>query len=172
MGQNDKYEYVGLKRIEELPSKYWGINVKDYISTIAFEEVKDESDIAKQEELATNFIKKLPQKLRIIFTVYWLDAEVHNGSFVQYFDNFSGNYTDVILSDLAYLGASEIGKITEKAIKGYQDFESKGFPEDEYEDFIRGVTDEFTEAYEGESLHELSEEFIRKNIEYFKSFEM
>ncbi|MDW3652769.1 MAG: DUF4375 domain-containing protein [Bacteroidia bacterium] len=172
MGQNKKYEYVELKSIEELPSKYWDINVKDYITTIAFEEVKDESDIAKQEESITTFIKGLPQKIRLIFTVYDLDTEVHNGTYEQYFSNFSGNYKDVILSDLEYLGAEEIAIITDKAIKGYQSFESKGFPEDEYEDFIRSVTDEFYKAYEGESLHELSVEFIRENIEYFKHLDL
>ncbi len=59
--------------------------------------------ISKKESLIG--FNSLSEKEQIIYSVWWLEAEVNNGGFHQYFWNSSGDYANQTLSALEKIGA-------------------------------------------------------------------
>lgn len=161
---NQRYKYVGPRRIEELLPIYWDLNLKDYVADYSYKNnTTEEGDIR---------LRNLPIKLRLIFTVYWLDAEVQNGSFDQYFHNSTGSMKDIIVEDLNYLGAKGISKITASAICCFEEYDDNKYSESKYEELISAHTDNYHDIYEKENLQDMLIKFIQNNIEYFKNIEL
>ena len=60
-------------------------------------------------------VHRLPQDWRAIFTVCWLQAEVDNGGFDQFFYNGKGDLDDVTEADLLYIGADVFHRLFAEA---------------------------------------------------------
>lgn len=58
----------------------------------------------------------LNEKEQAIYTIWWLEAEVNNGGFHQYFWNSAGDHADVALKSLNDIGATKTASLLEKAI--------------------------------------------------------
>ena len=58
----------------------------------------------------------LSKKEQAIYSIWWLEAEVNNGGFHQYFWNSAGDHADVALKSLNDIGASKTASLLKKAI--------------------------------------------------------
>ena len=75
----------------------------------AFEEVSNKHELSGFDSLN--------KKERIIYTVWWLEAEVNNGGFHQYFWNSAGDHSSEALDSLKLVGAIQTASLLKSAIK-------------------------------------------------------
>ena len=61
-------------------------------------------------------LQSLTDKEKAIFTIWWLEAEVNNGGFHQYFWNSAGDHALLALEALNNIGASKTAKLLEDAL--------------------------------------------------------
>jgi hypothetical protein len=59
---------------------------------------------------------RITETERRLIAVYWLDGEVHNGGFDQYFFNSAGNDSEAALAGLKEMGASGAAALLEQAM--------------------------------------------------------
>ncbi|ENM5926838.1 DMP19 family protein [Vibrio mimicus] len=58
----------------------------------------------------------LSEKEQAIYTIWWLEAEVNNGGFHQYFWNSAGDNAAVALKSLKDIGATQTASLLQQAI--------------------------------------------------------
>tara|TARA_R110002167_G_scaffold42935_15_gene130090 strand:- start:11557 stop:12009 length:453 start_codon:yes stop_codon:yes gene_type:complete len=61
--------------------------------------------------------QSLTNKEKAIFTIWWLEAEVNNGGFHQYFWNSAGDHALLALEALNNIGASKTANLLENALE-------------------------------------------------------
>jgi hypothetical protein len=90
---------------------------------------------------------------RVIVTLWWLEADVNNGGFDQYFFNSGGNYAQFAPHALRTIGAPKMAAIVERANAV---FGPKGPPSDrqERQRQLHDLREDVSEA-----LHALDDEF-------------
>lgn len=71
---------------------------------------------AVSEKHAASGFASLTEKEQAIYTIWWLEAEVNNGGFHQYFWNSSGDHTEIALKSLHKIGAIETASMLQRAI--------------------------------------------------------
>ena len=125
-------------------------------------------DVDKEYEAVMSWNK--PR--RSFYIVWWLEAEVNNGGFEQYYINSSGQYYKELPSAFASIGAVKFAALAEKAnivFEEKKDLYNK--PDLSAEEFV-GLYEnsplndydvEFHSLYEEENLYDLLVEYIRKN---------
>jgi len=59
---------------------------------------------------------RITEAERRLVAVYWLDGEVHNGGFDQYFFNSAGNDSEAALAGLKEMGASGAAALLERSM--------------------------------------------------------
>ena len=70
--------------------------------------------ISKKESLIG--FDSLSEKDQIIYSVWWLEAEVNNGGFFQYFWNSAGDHSKEALSALEKVGAVKTAGLLKRAM--------------------------------------------------------
>ena len=98
--------------------------------------------------------ENITREERHFFDIWWLEAEVNNGSFDQYFNNSSGLNAKNALEALTVIGAKKMSLILKKAIDLFPD---NYFVPHVYDNTI---TDDCLSAKDMEFLDQLSDEFI------------
>jgi hypothetical protein len=86
-------------------------------------------------------IQNLPQPWRCIYTAFWLDAEVRNGGFHQFFWNSEGQLNTATEEDLGRIEAIEIQNIFRRAAACFIEFDvagEKGRSKNTWEEFTAG----------------------------------
>ncbi|WP_409526003.1 DMP19 family protein [Nitrincola sp. MINF-07-Sa-05] len=61
-------------------------------------------------------LESLTEKETVIYTIWWLEGEINNGGFHQYFWNSSGDDTALALNSLKKIGANYTASLLESAI--------------------------------------------------------
>jgi len=72
---------------------------------------------AVSEKYESNGFNVLNEKEQAIYTIWWLEAEVNNGGFHQYFWNSAGDHADAALKSLKNIGALKTASLLERAIE-------------------------------------------------------
>ena len=62
-------------------------------------------------------IDALNEKEKAIFAIWWLEAEVNNGGFHQYFWNSAGDNADIAFESLNKIGATKTAELLKQAIE-------------------------------------------------------
>lgn len=126
-----------------------------------------------QQELAS--VLSLPKPQQAVYMIWWLEAEVNNGGFNQYYYNSSGQFAKYIPEALKLIGANQFATLTQAANSVYerekehitkdQDGTTEGFSKS----YDNNPLEKFDEQYYAlkEPLMELQIAFIRKNKEAF-----
>jgi hypothetical protein len=120
----------------------------------AFDEVSEKYDVSG--------FKSLSEKELIIFTVWWLEAEVNNGGFHQYFWNSAGDHANQTLSALEQVGAVK----TAGLLKSAMDIAFEGYAPEE-----RAVRQNLLakdEENKEEKLGELDSKFYEYKDDFYK----
>jgi len=61
----------------------------------------------------------MPQQWRLIYTICWLQAEVDNGGYEQFFSNSQGGFDDETEADLRFIGEDQFLKLFTGARRWY-----------------------------------------------------
>jgi hypothetical protein len=123
-----------------------------------------------------NIVTGLSKGFQAIYTTWWVEAEVNNGGFHQYFWNPSGKFADLAVVGFKEIGAIENAELMEKAIAivirefpEMKKFHDKGSPEAFSESYkytkLNDLDDKFYEYKE--DLSGLRIKYIRENIQLF-----
>lgn len=104
----------------------------------------------------------LNEKEQAIYSIWWLEAEVNNGGFHQYFWNSAGDHADAALKSLKKIGATQTASLLEKAI----DIAFDGtLPESRSK---RQMQLEVDEDLKVEKLNQLDTEFYAYSEDFYK----
>jgi hypothetical protein len=113
---------------------------------------------------------------RVLATIWWLEAEVNNGGFDQYFHNSAGDMAFYAAIALSKIGAHKMASITQKAL---DIFGSAGPPKDRtlrmnrleeiqnkneelYEQLIDKFSHEFTDY--PDNIKELLDQYVQSKF--------
>lgn len=96
----------------------------------------------------------LPDSFRRFFATWWLEAEVNNGGFNQYFWNPYGYWAEDAITAFEAYGADEYAEVTKKAVTL---FLSEIDTHTEFREL--GTLEAFSESYKHTELGDLDNEF-------------
>ena len=112
---------------------------------------KVSADLDNQYEIVTN----LPKTRGAIYITWYLEAEVNNGGFNQFFWNSMGMFAYEAVEAYKLLGAPEYAELVQKAIDIYGKERAK------LREFkLRGTMEAFTESYKHTQLNTLDDPFF------------
>ena len=108
-----------------------------------------------------------------IYMIWWLEAEVNNGGYNQFFFNSSGQFYKHLPNVLKLVGANKFADLTQRAndtfekqnpkITQHQDGTIEGFSKSYDDNPLNKFDDEFYDLYKTENLQQLQVTFIRKH---------
>ena len=89
-----------------------------------------------------------------VYTTWWVEAEVYNGGFNQYFWNSSRQFANEAVAGFELIGAPKHAALMTRAIDSFRQ------EEDRLQSFIdRDNVKAFSESYQDTPLNSLDEEF-------------
>jgi len=110
--------------------------------------------IGSDWEREPQIVRALPPGVQMVYTTSWLEAEVNNGGFNQYFWNSSGELANEALAGLVMIGAADHSTLLEEAI------EIRKREEQTMQELERKGTEEaFVESYKLTALNDLDQRF-------------
>lgn len=102
-----------------------------------------------------------------IYHIWWMEAEVNNGGFIQYFDNSSGQFAAFLPDSLRLINATQYADLALRANLRFQEFQKNlaegKASEDDWFESMNDLDTEFYASYDSESLSELQAKFIRNH---------
>jgi hypothetical protein len=161
-----KYPALTPEILRGIPDNELEEAVLDYVS----------SKIGNNYEHEHEIVTTLPKGFQTIYSTWWVEAEVNNGGFNQYFWNSAGQFRKEALEGYKILGATEHADLMDQAIKIYdqeagrlQKFKEKGtvaaFSESYKDDPLKQCDDKFYKIKTDVSA--LRVKFIREHSELF-----
>jgi len=139
------YSQLTPEILAEIPDEKLERAVIDYVNVQVREQFDRELEI----------VSALPQGPRSIHATWWVEAEVNNGGFNQYFWNSAGQFAQVAAAGFRLIGAPEHASLMERAIAIRREDQER------LQEFRnRGTIKAFSESYEDNPLNELDEEFF------------
>lgn len=107
------------------------------------------------EEARYPAVLSLPKAQQAVYIVWWLEAEVNNGGYNQYYYNSTGEFAELAPQALRYIGASKFAHLTTKANAVYES-EMKKILENQ-----DGTIESFSISYDGNPLNRFDEAFYK-----------
>jgi len=120
-----------------------------------------DTNFEKGEQYSLDKISKLTKGQQAVFSTFWLEAEVYNGGFNQYYFNSSGKFSEIAEKGFKTIGSEKLSEIVGLANKTYLKNKAKL---EEYDD---GTIQSFSNSYDDNPLNDLDTEFIQ-NLESTK----
>jgi len=161
------YKKLTAKILDSIPDDKLEQTIFDNIYEIIGEDYKNE----------LNNVKKLTKGQQAFFSIWWLEAEVNNGGFNQFYFNSSGQYSEMSAVGLKTIGAEKFSQLVYRANKIYNENKERleEFDDGTMESFSESYKDnplnacdmEFYELYELENISDLRIKYIRENIPEF-----
>ena len=115
-----------------------------------------DSKIGRDYEHAHAIVARLSPGMRMLYATWWLESEVDNGGFNQFFWNSSGQFAPDALQGFELLHADELAKLTRAAIAIAQ---REAPMRQKYRS--QGTIEAFSESYKHTSLEELDKQFYK-----------
>jgi len=117
-----------------------------------FVRCKTKSSGASQRDV----LDALSEGFRAVYSTWWVEAEVNNGGFNQYFWNSSGQFAKDAVAGFTLLGATDRAQLMARAIAIHEKDQArmKRFK-------AQGTLEAFSQSYEGNPLDPLDEEFLK-----------
>lgn len=140
---------------------------------LVFDHISSTLPTNPDQELASVLSLTKPQQA--IYIIWWLEAEVNNGGFNQYYYNSSGQFAKLAPNLLRLVGANKFAELTQTANNVFEK-ENEQITKDQ-----NGTSEGFSKSYDNnplekfdnqfyalkEPLMELQVAFIRKNKKDF-----
>ena len=171
-------DFKNRKIYTKLSVKIIDLTPDDKLLQVVFDNLSEQlpKDYRKEFEFIT---KKFNSSQQAIYLTWWLEGEVNNGGFNQFYTNSSGQYADMVPEQLRKMGATKFAELAERAnqiyksnyeqIRKEQDGTIEGFSKSYENNPLNELDDEFYKLYEQENLYMKQIEFIRMNKNDFIS---
>ena len=138
-------------------------------------ELLEPINIATDDERSEiELCKRLSPGQKALYFIWYLDGQVTNGGFIQFYWNGYRKYIDPILEGLKLIGDDVMYELVKKADKEYLSNQDKFFKYQELDDsetLYDELTqfDDFDESYyeQNDEMMSLLEQYARKNPEEF-----
>ncbi len=157
----DKFQF------ESIDDKILVQTIFDYMS---------ENVVKEDYENEYTNIKNLSEGMQYVWAIWWLEAEVNNGGFNQFFYNSSGQFAEEAYKGCLAIGANKTAEIVNSAVLTlfqemdlYKKTKEAGTIEafmDSYKDTKLGQFDDEFYKYE-DDISGLLTKYIRNNLEMF-----
>ncbi len=106
-----------------------------------------------------------------IWQIWLLEAEVNNGGILQFYDNSSGEFAELMPDSLRLVGAPRFADLMDRTharVVAYRKELAVGTKtEDDWFELTEDLDAEFFKLYETEPLGQIQIDFIRRNKEAF-----
>ena len=142
-------------------------NIEQVVIDNIYEQVG--SDYRKEFENA----QKLTKGQQAMFSIWWVEAEVNNGGFNQFYFNSSGQYAQMAVEGFVLFGATKFADLmrranqiyneTKERLEEFDDGTMESFSESYKDNPLNALDEEFYELYNSESLNQLRISYIRKH---------
>jgi hypothetical protein len=162
-----KYPALTAEVIRDLPDADLDYSIVDHVGYLIGDDYENEYKI----------VMALPKEMRAVYTTWWVEAEVGNGGFNQYFWNSTGQFRHEAVQGYELIGANEHASLLREAIAVYEKEEARL---KQYKD--KNSLEGFSESYKDNPLNQFDERFfklddanamranfIRKNMNAFRS---
>ena len=100
-------------------------------------------------------VQKLTKGQQAMFSVWWVEAEVNNGGFNQFYFNSSGQYAEMAVAGFDLFGAKKHADLMRRTNKIYLENRER------LEEFDDGTMESFSESYKDNPLNALDDEFYK-----------
>ncbi len=147
----------------------------------------DKLEQAIMDNIDTNFqdgeqydldkISKLSKGQQAVFSTWWLEAEVNNGGFNQFYFNSSGQYAKMAEIGFKTIGAEKFSELTLRAnniftenkerLEEFDDGTKESFSESYKDNPLNDLDTEFYKLYDSENISDLRIKYIRENNKQF-----
>lgn len=138
------YSSLDLDVLASIPDDMLEQAIVDYVGT------KIGDDWANMREI----VDALPASFRGVYATWWLEAEVNNGGFNQYFWNPYGYWVEDAIFAFERYGAREYADVSRKAVAM---FLAESETHKEFREL--GTLEAFSESYQHTELGDLDNEF-------------
>ncbi len=147
-------------------------NNRPIYKILTVEIIDQTSDENLVQVISDNLTEKLPKdknkeyqtvlswniSRQAIYATWWLESEVYEGGFNQYFLNSRGTYAELTPKALKLIGATEIANLVAKANKVFkQEYDKKTKQQD-------GTIEGFSKPYENSPLNKLDDKFYELTL--------
>jgi hypothetical protein len=129
------------------------------------------------EHYTLNKISKLTKGQQAVFSTWWLEAEVNNGGFNQFYFNSSGQYAEMAEIGFKTIGAEKFSELTLRAnniftenkerLEEFDDGTMESFSESYKDNPLNDLDTEFYKLYDSENISDLRIKYIRENNKEF-----
>ncbi|WP_405568970.1 DMP19 family protein [Winogradskyella sp. Asnod2-B02-A] len=147
----------------------------------------DKLEQAIMDNIDTNFengehytldkMSKLTKGQQAVFSTWWLEAEVNNGGFNQFYFNSSGQFAEMAEIGFKTIGAEKFSELTLRAnsiftenkerLEEFDDGTMKSFSESYKDNPLNDLDTEFYKLYDSENISDLRIKYIRENNKEF-----
>ncbi|WP_115840122.1 DMP19 family protein [Winogradskyella sediminis] len=131
----------------------------------------------KGEHYTLDKISKLTKGQQAVFSTWWLEAEVNNGGFNQFYFNSSGQYAEMAKIGFKTIGAEKFSELTLRAnniftenkerLEEFDDGTMESFSESYKDNPLNDLDTEFYKLYDSENISDLRIKYIRENNKEF-----
>jgi hypothetical protein len=149
-GYDPKYKQITPALLAEEPDRSLEWAIMQHIAWTI------NQDYERQREIVSG----LSPGLRMVYATHWVETEVNNGGFNQYFFNSTGRLADIALVGFSELGAAEHERLMREALAVYERVRPRLEAARK-----TGTMEVFTETYG--DLSKLRIRYIREHPEQF-----
>jgi len=139
------YKKLTSEIIKSIPDDKLEQSIMDNIDT----------NFKKGEEYTLDKISKLTKGQQAVFSTWWLEAEVNNGGFNQFYFNSSGQFSKMAEIGFKKIRAEKFSELTSRSNKIFSENKER------LEEFDDGTMENFSESYKDNPLNELDTEFYK-----------
>ncbi|MCB9334947.1 MAG: DMP19 family protein [Flavobacteriales bacterium] len=125
--------------------------------------------------------KKLSNGQKAIYSIWWVEAEVNNGGFNQFYFNSSSKYSQMAYDGFKLIGAVKFAELMNTAnnlyeenkeeLAKYDDGTLQGFSDSYDDNPLNELDTKFYKLYDEEDLYALQIKYIRSNVNEFISLD-
>jgi hypothetical protein len=129
------------------------------------------------EHYTLDKISKLTKGQQAVFSTWWLEAEVNNGGFNQFYFNSSGQYAEMAEIGFKTIGAEKFSELTLRAnniftenkerLEEFDDGTMESLSESYKDNPLNDLDTEFYKLYDSENISDLRIKYIRENNKEF-----
>ena len=139
------YKKLTSEIIKSIPDDKLEQSIMDNIDT----------NFKKGEEYTLDKISKLTKGQQAVFSTWWLEAELNNGGFNQFYFNSSGQFSKMAEIGFKKIGAEKFSELTSRSNKIFSENKER------LEEFDDGTMESFSESYKDNPLNDLDTEFYK-----------
>jgi hypothetical protein len=139
-----RYPTLTAEILKKIPDDKLEQAIMDFIDCYAQRKGVSEHDVIKT--LSPGFIA--------IYTTWWVEAEVVNGGFNQYFFNSSGSFASEAVAGFDLIGTPALARLMERAIAINRENQEKNKKLN-----VPRTLEAFSKSYKGNRLNKLDDEF-------------